>query len=485
MADVEREQIFAAGSLGAIRYVVDGLRDMPGRKALVLFSENMRLFYADGQSPRVQQQLEQLTDAANRSSVGVYTIDPRGLQTLQLTAADDTSGMSARQLARVPMRRAAQEFNSRDGLVILAHDTGGTFQYNTNDVAGALRKAINDTEGYYLIGYHPDAATFDAKTGQPKFHKVEVKVKVPGLHVRSRTGFLGRSDAMHQAPPKGRDAELAHALVSPFNSGNIHLRLTTLYSQGPQGPFLDAMMHIDAKDLRFTDQPDGWHKAVLDVAAVTYGDSGQAVDSSGKTYNVQLKDDTYQHVMEDGFIYNMVVPIKRPGAYQVRVALRDADSEQVGSASQFIEVPDASKGKLTLSSIILREFIPAAPKADAGAKPAPGDPPPGSPAGSPAVRVFSPGKDLIYGYQILNGRPADGQPPQLEAYSRVFRDGQEIFTGKPNPIAVEGQSGPQLVGGGILKLGEKMQPGDYVLQVVVTNKASNSGTSQWTDFEVR
>src|SRR6185437_10080498 len=152
--DAEREQIFSAGSLGSIRYVVDGLRDMPGRKALVLFSENMRLFYADGQSPRVQQALQDLTDAANRSSVVVYTIDPRGLQTHQLTAADDTRGMTPAQISNVSSERAQQEFNSRDGLVLLAKYTGGTFQYNTNDVAGALRKAVADTEGYYLIGYH-------------------------------------------------------------------------------------------------------------------------------------------------------------------------------------------------------------------------------------------------------------------------------------------------------------------------------------------
>ena len=33
----------AIGSLGAIRYIVQGLRDLPGRKARILFSEKMQI----------------------------------------------------------------------------------------------------------------------------------------------------------------------------------------------------------------------------------------------------------------------------------------------------------------------------------------------------------------------------------------------------------------------------------------------------------
>ncbi len=41
-----------------------------------------------------------------------------------------------------------------------------------------------------------------------------------------------------------------------------------------------------------------------------------------------------------------------------------------------------------------------------------------------------------------------------------------------------------LVGGGVLKLGTKMEPGDYVVQIVVNDKAAKSTATQWTDFEV-
>ena len=230
----------------------------------------------------------------------IYSIDPRGLQTTSLTAADDTSKMSRKQINNLPMARATQIFNSQDGMVMLAHDTGGLFFHDNNDIAGQLRKAVADTEGYYLLGYHPDPSTFDPKTGLPKFHKVEVKLTRAGLHVRSRSGFFGKSDSYAEHKPVGRKAELAEALQSPFGANQVHVRLTTLFAQSPTaGPFIEAMLHIDGKDLTFTDQPDGWHKAVIDVEAVTFGEDGQAVDSSGKTYTLQFKDAGYRERAEE------------------------------------------------------------------------------------------------------------------------------------------------------------------------------------------
>jgi hypothetical protein len=78
------------------------------------------------------------------------------------------------------------------------------------------------------------------------------------------------------------------------------------------------------------------------------------------------------------------------------------------------------------------------------------------------------------------------QKPDIETYSRVFRDGTEIFTGKPQPMNNDVQTDlKKLVSGGVLKLGATMKPGDYVLQVVVTDKVAKTTATQWSDFEVK
>jgi VWFA-related protein len=485
-ATADRNEIFSVGTLGAIRYIVNGLHELPGRKSVVLFSENLKLFNPNDGSQRVLDEVRHLTDAANRASVVIYTIDPRGLQVHGLTAADDTRGMSQAQMAEVPLQRARDEFESREGLVVLAHDTGGRFFSNTNDLDGAVRAIMEDSAGYYLIGYHPNAETFDVKTGQPKFHKVAVRLKRPGLRVRSRSGFFGTSDRQTAPVPHTREEQISRALASPFGAGSIHVRLTPLFSEGPKGAYLNTLLYIDAKDLKFADEPDGWHKAVIDVVAITFGDNGQAVDSSNRTYALRARNESYDQALH-GLFYSVSHPVRKPGAYQMRVVVRDATSEEVGSASQFIEVPDVSKGRLTLSSLIVKENVAAASLAPRDQ--AEGQVPVANIEGSPAVRIFKQGQTILYAYEILNAHADAAKRPQMEAQTRLFRDGKQVYEGKPMPLSFDGQAETKrLLGGGNMKLGEHITPGDYVLQVTVIDKLAKEklqAATQWIDFEIQ
>ena len=85
-----------------------------------------------------------------------------------------------------------------------------------------------------------------------------------------------------------------HALTSPFSAGEVPVRLTALFEEAADGrPFLNAMLHIDPKDLKFTPQPGGGQKATLEVAAMTFGESGQPVDQSDRYFNIALNAEQY------------------------------------------------------------------------------------------------------------------------------------------------------------------------------------------------
>ena len=489
-ADNERAQIFSAGTLGAIQYVVEGLHELPGRKSVVLFSENLKLMYGGEQSARVQDSIRRLGDAANRASVVIYSIDPRGLAYTGLTAADNTRGMTPRQINDVPMQRSQDMFESQEGMAILAHETGGLFMQNTNDIDGALRHVLEDGNGYYLIGYHPDAGTFDAKTGRPKFHRMQVRVKRAGLRVRARSGFFGTSDREFEPVPRTRLAQIARAMASPIGAGAIQLRLTTLFSLDlKNGSYLNSMLFIDPRQLLFTDEPDDVHKAVFDIVAVTFGDNGQQVDGTDRTWTLRLKGDRYRDVLKNGLVYSVHLPVKKPGAYQVRVVLRDAGSELLGSASQFIQIPDIAKGRLALSGIVLHGDQPQSTPS-AGADPATeGHQSAADPNASPAVRIFRPGTAVTYGYQVLNAQAGPNQKTDLEVQTRLFRDGEEVFEGKPKPMQILDQPDPKhMISGGQLALGGRITPGDYVFQVIVTDKLAKEKyrvATQAMDFEIQ
>ena len=267
--------------------------------------------------------------------------------------------MRSDQVGERLMKRSQDHFDSQDGMYYLARETGGLFVHDNNDLNAGIREVLDDQAGYYLIGYHPDPSTFDPETGRRKFHRVRVRVKRPGLQVRSRNGFFGVPEDGPKRPTyRTRDEQLLAAMTSPFAAGGIHLKLTTVFTNGAKyGSYIHSLLHIDARDLAFSDDEEGWKKTVADVLVITFGDNGQEVDRSNKTFTIRLKGETYKTALRDGFVYALNHPIKKAGAYQMRVAVRDSESKRVGSASQFIEVPDVKKGRLALSGLVLKNFV--------------------------------------------------------------------------------------------------------------------------------
>ncbi|HSP62262.1 MAG TPA: VWA domain-containing protein, partial [Pyrinomonadaceae bacterium] len=255
-----RDDLFAVGTLGAVSYVVKGLRQLPGRKSVLLISDGFRIYRQDDptQNFRTVDRLRRLVDEAGRASVVIYTMNATGLQTLGLTAADSTGGMSADQLETQLSNRRNAAFETQQGLDFLAQQTGGIAIRNTNDLGGGIRRVMEDQKGYYLIGYRPDSATFDPKTGRHTFHKLTLKVTRPGkFNVRMRNGFLGRSDEDTRQAPRTLAQQLIGALTSPFGANGVHLQLTSLFSNDARaGSFMRAILHIDARDLTFTDEPN-------------------------------------------------------------------------------------------------------------------------------------------------------------------------------------------------------------------------------------
>jgi VWFA-related protein len=498
-----RGDALTVGTVGALRYVVRGLGELPGRKSVLLISDGVRFNYPDDResSLRVRDALEQLSDLANRASVVIYSMDPRGLQPLGLMAADNLdlrkkAGPIQNQVAPRVAARSTNFREGQNGLNLLAEQTGGLFVHDNNNLTQGLSRIMEDQQGYYLVGYRPDESTFDAKIGTRKFHSLSLKVTRPGkFNVRMRKGFFGITDSEAKTALGTPQQQVLNAITSPFSASAVHLRLTSAFSNDAQlGSVLSSMLHVSGSDLTFTDEPDGWHQAEFDVVAITYGDNGRIVDQVGQTDTIRVRGDSYQGVLKDGFVYIMTVPAKNPGAYQLRVALRDHGSEQVGSASQFVEVPDLTKSQLTLSSVLVNGVEPAvlqkaAVGTNANSASSNQSGVGNDPKNAAAVRQFRVGTILKYGFAMYNAHldKATGRP-QLQIRVRILRDGQPVFSGQDEACDLSNQSDlKRLNAGGGIQLGSQMTPGEYVFQVIVTDplaEPKHRVATQWIDFEI-
>ena len=491
-----RADIFATGTLGAINYIIRGMKDLPGRKSVMLLSDGFRLFSKTpegfSESSGILESLRQLVDLANRSSVVVYTMDARGLQTTSFTAQDNTNGLSTDAIEQRLTDRRDELFDTQDGLVYLARETGGFPIINNNDLSGGIRKILDD-QSYYLIGYAPDADTFDAK--KRRFNKLIVKVSRKDTTVRYRSGFFGISNEQIKKPTNRTPyQQIAEALTSPFAVNDISLRLNTLFgNDAKNGSFIRSVMHVNTKDLTFTEEANGNKKVVFDILAIGFGDNGTPTEQISKTYTLIVSAEKYQKFVNEGFIYYFAFPIKKPGAYQMRVAIRDHASEKVGSANQFIEIPNLKKNRLTLSSIILNNLTyeqwNKPQQTTQATTAADNDDEERTPLADTALRIFKRGTVLRYGFEIYNAKSVNGQMPQLTTQTRVFRDGKLLFEGKPQPVNVSGQTNLQVeYGSGAMNLGSEMETGDYILQIIVTDNLAKDKykiTTQFVQFEIQ
>lgn len=199
---LERDQhgFVTANALVAL---VDALRSVPGRKAVVLFSEGLY------KTEATEDRFLSVVSAANRASVSIYAVEASGLQvkTHESLAAQEIRSVASLSMAQQEsgrdtgggsMTRGLEQtedlvkYHPRGSLEWISNSTGGVFVRDTNDITGALQRIGSDLGNYYLLGYTPKNESFDGR-----FRKIAVRVRRRGVEVRARSGYF----AVHSVGP--------------------------------------------------------------------------------------------------------------------------------------------------------------------------------------------------------------------------------------------------------------------------------------------
>jgi hypothetical protein len=475
------------GTIGVLRYVVRGLEQVNGRKVVFLLSDGMPFRSRDGKFLSAVDVLRDLTDLANRSSVVFNTIDVRGMfSTSMIEARDDVSTIAASDVNasdKVITTRAAEVRNTQDGLFFLARETGGNFYQNQNFLDVPVRRALSLEKGYYLIAYQPDDETFKGKN----FNKIEIKLKRPELKVTSRAGFLGKTEEVAKAKNRTNESELYEAIVAPLPRAGLNLQLTAFFGNTPtEQSFVRSLTHLEGSEITFVDEPNGFKKAVFDVVAVTLNEKNEVVDEFTRTHTFKIEAAAISLIKQNGLIYTTDVPVKKAGTYNFRVAIRDAASRMLGSASQIVQVPDLKKSKLFLSGLTIAQVdqngkfsVPSAVKPENAISLT-------ASTAVPAIRRFRRGAVLAYAYTVYSAQlDKTTNQPKLSIQMNLYHDGKLMLEGKPQPADLEKQPDwSRIKDYAYLRLNPNVQSGDYVLQILVKDLLANQTTAQSVDFEI-
>src|SRR5438128_542030 len=141
-------------TLQALKFIVEGMRDLPGRKSLVLLSDQLPIETQDpgtttlnsgeddlGNDERTHYygQVKKVAELAIRASVVIYAVDTRGLQYTGLTTMDKppagfaTAGRLNVIVPSIMHSRSVMLTDNREGHELLAKQTGGYLIRNAND----------------------------------------------------------------------------------------------------------------------------------------------------------------------------------------------------------------------------------------------------------------------------------------------------------------------------------------------------------------
>jgi hypothetical protein len=105
------------------------------------------------------------------------------------------------------------------------------------------------------------------------------------------------------------------------------------------------------------------------------------------------------------------------------------------------------------------------------------------------LRRFAPRSPLYFVFQLYNAAvPGGTQLRDMVMRAKIFRDGKSVYTGDEMPISAGSQKDlNRLFVDGIITLDAELEPGNYHLQVLITDrgaKKKDAPVVQWADFEI-
>jgi VWFA-related protein len=474
-----RQIVLQAGTVTANTYysletLLDSAQRIPGSK-LAFFVSDGFLSDAGPRGPIASDQLGRITDEARRAGVVIYTIHARGLTS---GALDATGNVPLDPNGRLESAMAREITSTQDALNALAVDTGGRALRNQNYFDDFINEALTETSRYYLVAWRPERNEEKSAT----FKKIELRiVGRPELTVRSARGFVSNrsiastKSARAPAEEKGNtkqeqkaESDLRSALEDFYPRQALPLQLSLIYLDTPtSGSVLTSSVQAPTELLSYGNQDR--EPARLSIAGVVLNDKGKPAASFKTGFKVNPASASGGEQSASTVIYNYRSPLK-PGIYQVRAVARDDRSGILGSANEWIVIPDLSTRQISLSSLIVGLEQVTNKSAEAGGIQWSVD------------KKFVKDSHLRFMAFIYNG--AQHLSNNLAARVQVYKDDKAVISAPFKTVVPDRQADPERIPFNAEINLAGLQAGRYLLEVTVEDRTSQKTASQHTAFYV-
>jgi len=306
-----RVEITARG----MRLLARHLGGLPGRKNLIWISSSFPLTHQERDRGSATLGITPAVRALNEANVAVYPVDPRGLEPGLLLAS--TNGL----IGVRPPRPTTLGPSGVDTMNLLARETGGRAFYNSNDMIGAVRAALDDAQATYVLGFYPDENELD-----DRFHSLKVKVTGSGIETHHRAGYFAGSSAPLTDPQ--RRSALRNVFTTPLEATGVGLSAVVQPVKSDPGKSMISIS-VNMSDLQPEPQGDRW---VVAMELATLSSVSKPAKLRTEAITLSLSGDQLRQAIEQGYILQR--PIQTNGAKGVvRIALQGRTTGAVGSVT--------------------------------------------------------------------------------------------------------------------------------------------------------
>lgn len=496
--DLEREQR-AVLVLDTLRNLGEFLAGVRGRrKAVLLFSEGLEMpmgeIYGTHTATDVVGAIKDAITAAARSNVNFFALDPRGLigmtseyiETAGSHGPDVAYGVFGAANAQQGLLNEMKA--SQDSLRTLSEETGGFAAVNQNTLGSAFGRIVDANSRYYVLGYHPPATARDGR-----FHRIEVRVKRPGLSVFARRGYASparrtpaerkRDDETRRARDARRPAvnntspDLRDALNAPLQQSGLPFTVQAApFRHTRKEASIALAIEFDHEQLPFSaPDSDGLVTNTIELSFFGINQDGKARRATRTQLNLTLRPESFTRVKTGGLRVNPRLTLE-PGRYQIRVGARESVGSRVGTVFYDLQVPDFQKEPVMLSGLLI-----TAPSAQAAMNAmSDAEAPKLLPGPAISRRTFAQHDTLTLLAEIYDNGSAKQTRQVDTAVALLSESGQEVFVGRER-VQNPGDAAHWTTYGLIRSIPLKsIAPGRYLLKVEATVSGNTNAAGQET-----
>ena len=306
-----------------LRALIQRMSVMPGQRSILFASPGFLV------PDELRSEESDVMDRAVHANIVLSALDARGLYTIDPLGdiAHPVSAAIAPQKAMYEIQNATV---TADVMAELAYGTGGSFFQNNNDLLAGFRKLTATPEAIYILYFSPQNLKLDGS-----FHSV--KIKLTGerrLELQARRGYFAPKH-METVEDSAKE-QIRDMVFSREELPNAGVDLQTQFFKiSDTSSNLSVVTHLVLKQLAFR-KLDGRNANEVTVVSALFDRNGNFIKAAEKIVKLRLRDQTLERVPRITVKTEFDVP---PGAYVVRLVVRDTDGKMMVAENGSVQIP--------------------------------------------------------------------------------------------------------------------------------------------------